>query len=188
MNNKQKKGFTLIELLIVIGILAILTAAVVLVLNPGELLKQARDSQRMSDLDSLRSAISLFLATVSTSTLNVGPTMTASSTTGNPFSGTFTVTSSTDINGAGWVPVDFSKISGGSPISALPLDPTNDGTYFYAYKGGGSALTFEIDARLESAKYRGSMTKDGGDKNTCSSSYTDDTCFYEIGNDPGLDL
>ncbi|MFA7202022.1 MAG: type II secretion system protein, partial [Candidatus Paceibacterota bacterium] len=44
---RSKSSFTLIELLIVIGILAILTAAVVLVLNPTELLKQGRDSKRM---------------------------------------------------------------------------------------------------------------------------------------------
>lgn len=40
----NRKGFTLIELLIVIGILAVLATAVIMVLNPAELLKQARDS------------------------------------------------------------------------------------------------------------------------------------------------
>ncbi|MDP2704751.1 MAG: prepilin-type N-terminal cleavage/methylation domain-containing protein, partial [bacterium] len=61
----HKKGFTLIELLIVIGILGILAAAVVVVLNPGELLAQARDGTRLADLDSVRSAYSLYLADVS---------------------------------------------------------------------------------------------------------------------------
>ncbi|MFA7201893.1 MAG: type II secretion system protein, partial [Candidatus Paceibacterota bacterium] len=46
--NQSTSSFTLIELLIVIGILAILTAAVVIVLNPTELLKQGRDSTRMT--------------------------------------------------------------------------------------------------------------------------------------------
>ncbi|MFA6494844.1 MAG: type II secretion system protein, partial [Candidatus Paceibacterota bacterium] len=40
------KSFTLIELLIVIGILAILVAAIVITLNPAQLLAQARDSKR----------------------------------------------------------------------------------------------------------------------------------------------
>ena len=49
-HNSPKKGFTLIELLIVIAIIAILAVVVVLVLNPAELLRQSRDSQRLSDI------------------------------------------------------------------------------------------------------------------------------------------
>lgn len=59
-----KKGFTLVELLIVLTILAILGVAIVLVLNPAEILKKSRDSQRMSDLSAMKSAISLYLSTV----------------------------------------------------------------------------------------------------------------------------
>jgi prepilin-type N-terminal cleavage/methylation domain-containing protein len=55
-----KAGFTLIELLIVIGILAILATVVVLVLNPTEMFKQARDSQRLSETDALNQAILLY--------------------------------------------------------------------------------------------------------------------------------
>lgn len=46
----SEKSFTLIELLIVIGILTVLAVAVVLVLKPTDLVKQARDATRMSDL------------------------------------------------------------------------------------------------------------------------------------------
>lgn len=60
----QKKGFTLLELLIVIGILAILATAAVLVLNPAELLRQARDSTRASDLAAINSTLGLYLSTV----------------------------------------------------------------------------------------------------------------------------
>ncbi|MFA6994017.1 MAG: type II secretion system protein, partial [Candidatus Paceibacterota bacterium] len=54
---KSVSSFTLIELLIVIGILAILVAAIVITLNPAQLLQEARDSKRVQDLSSLRSAI-----------------------------------------------------------------------------------------------------------------------------------
>jgi len=185
----MKKGFTLIELLIVIGILAILATVVVLVLNPAELLRQARDSQRLSDLGSVKSAIGLYLTTVTTPTFDAGPTCTATGCSSNcPFiSGTCTETSSTLVNSTGWVKIDLTQTTGGSPLSALPLDPTNAGSYFYAYKGNDTDKTFELDCRLESIKYRDMMKSDGGDKNTCSN-YTESTCFYEMGTAPGLNL
>lgn len=50
---KNQKGFTLIELLIVIGIIAILAAAVIVAINPGEQFKQARNATRQSHLNSI---------------------------------------------------------------------------------------------------------------------------------------
>jgi prepilin-type N-terminal cleavage/methylation domain-containing protein len=60
----MKAGFTLIELLVVIAIIAVLSVVVILSLNPAELLRQARDSNRISDMATLKSAISLYLADV----------------------------------------------------------------------------------------------------------------------------
>ena len=57
MKNNKKKGFTLIEFLVVIAIIAILAVVVVLTLNPAELLRQARDSNRVSDFATFKSAI-----------------------------------------------------------------------------------------------------------------------------------
>ena len=59
---KKKKGFTLIELLIVIAIIAILSVVVVLTLNPAEMLRRSRDSNRASDLSIIKTSISLYLA------------------------------------------------------------------------------------------------------------------------------
>ncbi len=61
----MKKGFTLIELLIVIAIIAVLSVVVILSLNPLELLRQARDSNRISDIATLKSAVALYLTDVS---------------------------------------------------------------------------------------------------------------------------
>jgi prepilin-type N-terminal cleavage/methylation domain-containing protein len=60
MGNNAKDGFTLIELLIVIGVIAVLAVVVILLLNPAELLREARDSQRISDLATMKNAISLY--------------------------------------------------------------------------------------------------------------------------------
>lgn len=58
-----KEGFTLIELLIVLTILSILSITSILVLNPAEILRKARDTQRIADLNSLKLTIALYLTT-----------------------------------------------------------------------------------------------------------------------------
>ena len=145
---KMKKGFTLIELLIVIGILAILATTVVLVLNPAQLLAETRDTQRVSDLDTLRSAINLYLIQVpgadlggGTGTFNcrdqIAPGNYSSSnsltSTPSPFGTSGAGNQPTlptgyvglrTTDGNGWVPVNFNDAAlGGSPLAVLPIDP-----------------------------------------------------------------
>jgi len=191
-----KKGFTLIELLIVIGILAILVAAVVVVLNPAQLLAQARDGQRMSDMDSLRSAINLYLASATSTNFLVSVSSSAATSTWtalpatlptstpdvNYFSSATAVVSSTLVTGTGWVPINFSALSGGSPLAKLPIDPTNSGNYVYGFAGSNASSTYKIITRLESTKYAPKMSADGGNLNDCGS-YTNANCWYEVGSD-----
>lgn len=205
---KQVKGFTLIELLVVIGIVAILSAVVILTLNPAELLKQSRDSNRISDMATLKSALSLFLADVSTSSPAIGVPATCYVTNGQtaanvastsasgsgcgglfttttvaPYLVTSTATNLRAVNGAGWIPVNFNAISSGAPVGNLPIDPSNTTLLYYAYTAN-ALLQFEIDvAAMESTKfkYQGSgdvVNTDGGDKQ-----YS-----YEVGTAPGLAL
>lgn len=182
----MKKGFTLVELLVVIGILAILTAAVVVVLNPAELLRQSRDAQRLSDFDAVRSAVSLYLSSATTPTVsNTGYAMVNTGYACYSLSGTCTATTSTAIDGTGWVAINFSELSSvglNSPLSALPVDPVNNATYHYAYKGFNTDKTYELNTILESSKYAtgasNKMAVDGGNSST----------IYEVGSDPGLDL
>jgi len=181
----SKKGFTLIELLVVIGILAVLATVVVLVLNPAQLFAQARDTQRLSDLSSTVSAINLYLVTADTVTLGETAYSTANATCG--LTGGCTLRDVYTIGGAGWVTVNLASSTGGSPLASLPRDPLNNATYQYAYVGDNTNKTYELNARLESEKFRVDMTTDGGNQNTCST-YIESTCYYELGNDPGLDL
>ena len=185
--SSSARGFTLIELLIVIGILGILAAAVVIVLNPGELLAQSRDAQRLQDLGTINSALAFYASTATTITIGETASHSQATTTNDTCQGVSTAglasTTYRDVDGTGWVGVNFNELStvGGSPLSVLPVDPTNNTTYFYCYDGVDSAVTWELSTTLESTKYGTTLDLDGVDGGNSAT-------FYEIGNDPGLDI
>src|ERR1700735_5458636 len=104
-NSKNRSGFTLIELLVVIAIIAILSVVVVLTLNPAELLRQARDSNRVSDFATIKSAMGLYGADVATSTaLTTAGTIWISGPTTVTLTGasSFTTSTNTGQNTGGW--------------------------------------------------------------------------------------
>jgi len=183
----MKKGFTLLELLIVVGILAILSTTLLVVINPAELLRRTRDSQRLSDLDNMRTAIGYYIVNTTAPFLggaatngtcangggaktmwsSNGPTVFATGWATSTFSNARTV------DGTGWVPINFAGLPGGSPIGTLPVDPTNstataNPSLYYVYTCEAINLQFEINANMESTFYRNGGTgdvesKDGGD-------------------------
>ena len=192
MPKNFSKGFTLLELLIVIGVLAVLATATVLVLNPIEILRQARDSTRVSDLASLKNAVGLYITNVDSPDLDGGTTscstlcyVNASGVTSNcggrHSSKTTTEDSTRGVDASGWIPIDFEDISGGSPLPALPIDPTNNDTYFYSYACDNTNKTYELDVVFESVKYLTTEDYDGTDGGNSATT-------YEIGTDPDLDL
>jgi prepilin-type N-terminal cleavage/methylation domain-containing protein len=191
-NRKSKKGFTLIELLVVIAIIAILSVVVILTLNPAELLRQSRDSNRVSDLSVTKSAIAFYLASVTTPVIESSTELCHFSgiTTGtNPLNGTTTCTWYTSIpspgtttlrsnfrtvDGNGWIWINFNGITaGGSPLAQLPVDPLNSGDYYYTYTASQTTLLFKLATHMESSKYGSGgsgdvVTTDGG---TSASTY-----------------
>ncbi len=176
-----EKGFTLVELLIVIGILAILSVAVVVVLNPAELIKQSRDSSRMSDFAAISTAMSLytidqpggFTGSSSIVYVSIPDTSNTCANLGLPTlpTGYSYACSSTStyrkVDGTGWMPLSLSSMATGAPFSVLPIDPVNttsSGNY-YTYTPSGQK--YEVATPFESAKYKlgGSAdraSKDGG--------------------------
>ncbi len=169
----SRSSFTLIELLVVVAIIAILSVFVIITINPAELLKQGRDSQRVSDIATINSALNLYqvdqvtgsLGTASTTYISI-PDNTATSTTGTQCQGlslpalpsgwTYHCPASStyrNTDGTGWIPVNFSSISYGSPLGSLPVDPTNTSSsgYYYTYTPGGS---WQLTATPESGKIR----------------------------------
>jgi len=199
------RGFTLIELLVVIAILAVLAVAVVLVLNPAELIKQGRDSTRISDLAALNSAIALYVADVRNPNwpgANCYPNITNTSASSTPtcnVSGNYAAGStSTAVNGGGWVPIDFTKLSTGSPLSKLPLDPIvqtngvntacrnlngvpNSETCEYIFAASSTVGVYEITAAMESQKYG-----KGGSADVVSTDNGNSNGWYEVGSNLSL--
>ncbi len=57
MKKIKKRGFTLIEILMVMGIIALLAAVVIVAINPARQFAQARNSQRVSNVNSILNAV-----------------------------------------------------------------------------------------------------------------------------------
>lgn len=217
LETKVQKGFTLLELLIVLSVIVILAVALILVINPAETLKKSRDSQRISDLTTLKTALGIYSTTKTPVLLDNGTNSTCKSgsgagtygagnkiyysypsnspgaaitdatldggTTSVPAAAQVTNTNLTNTDGTGWLPVNFSGITGGSPISALPTDPVNtvasvssiaSTDLVYRYVCNSTSLTYEIDVPLESTAYTvddNRLTKDGGNNSS----------YYEVG-------
>ena len=171
--NSHATGFTLLELLIVIAILAVLATVAVLVINPIEYLRQARDSQRIGDLAAVKGALDLYVSSATTIALGSCPATgrCTAAPAANPFTGTCVVNAGTGITGTGWVDVDLTTLAGGAPLPKLPIDPTNNSGYFYGYACNATNNTYELDTKLESAKYGGMASTDGGNN----------AAFYEVG-------
>jgi hypothetical protein len=179
-------------------------------------LKKSRDSQRISDLSTIKTAIGLYMTSVSPAYLGGAtdnnfceatpgvipngttkisyslpatsvPTTITDTTLDNSTLASFrqlgTASAASLTNGTGWVPVNFSLIPGGSPISNIPLDPLNTISdiavvratdLVYRYACSITPLAYEIDAQLESEAYTVTDNKrasDGGNS----------TLYYETG-------
>lgn len=191
-----KRAFTLVELLIVIAILATLASVVVVVLNPGELLAQARDSQRIQDLENLNKTIILYQTisgdfsslqnnTVYISLPDSNPACSGITSSLSPLPSGWSYACKPQISyrltdGNGWFPLNIQSTPGGSPISTLPIDPTNNatGNYFYALSYSTANNRWEINTKLESIKY-----SVGGTSDRVSTDGGDDFTKYEVGPD-----
>jgi len=163
-----KHGFTLVELLIVIAILAILSVTVVVVLSPAELMKQSRDSTRLSDFANISTAMnlfnidqpSLFMGTSSIVYVSVPDISGTCTNLGLPTlpAGWSYACSSTStyrkVDGTGWMPIQLNVIAAGAPFGVLPIDPVNTTSSGNYYTYVASGRTYEVATPFESAKYK----------------------------------
>jgi hypothetical protein len=146
----------------------------IIVINPAEMLRKARDSQRISDLNTLKTAISVYLTDVASPSMgNTTYTYTHVGTAKciSPWNAAAGASITQTVDGNGWIPINFTTISGGSPIGSLPVDPNptaynaNPGRYYVYLLSANN--TFELLANMESTYYSKSgsgdvESKDGG--------------------------
>lgn len=171
----MRSAFTLIELLVVIGIIAILTVVVILTLTPAQLLAQSRDATRLSDLATLNDTLGVYsenvsgsLGSASTTYISV-PDTAATSTLGDQCQGLSLAAFATStgltygcpasssykaVSGAGWIPLNLTALSSGSPIGTLPVDPVNQTSSGLYYTFSTNGTQYEVTAIFESQKYK----------------------------------
>src|SRR3989344_3678286 len=173
----KNKAFTMIELLITLGILALVSTIVVLIINPVQLVAQSRDAQRISDLKRIDTAIQLSRNSLD-ETLNETLVeanivyVSLPDTDNNDLCNEYTLPTLTsgwfyrcmapnsdlrNINNSGWIPINFTSVTT-NPLISLPVDPINTATGgYYAYTQSGLATA------LQSNKYISEVAStDGG--------------------------
>lgn len=158
-----------------VAIVAVLAVVVILTLNPAELLRQSRDSNRLSDMDTLNKALALYqtdnpsgsIGTANKVYVSVPDTSPTCANLGLPALpagytyGCATTSTYRNTDGTGWIPVNFNQVSAGSPLPTLPVDPVNSTSTdeYYAYVASGS---WKLTALLTSQKLGSDMARDGG--------------------------
>jgi prepilin-type N-terminal cleavage/methylation domain-containing protein len=201
----SSKAFTLIEVLVTVAIIAILATVAMITINPAQLIAQSRDSNRISDVRNLYGTISFYKSDqMGSSQFSLGSSSVVYVSLPDPAATTAAGSNCASLNlpmlpspysyhcagpnyyrktdGTGWIPVNLTSASTGSPLGILPIDPTNASSsrLYYTYTTNGSQ--FEFTAAMESTKYKlgGSNDQVSGDGGLLAS-------VYEKGTQLGLE-
>ncbi len=185
----NSQSFTLIEMLITIAIIAVLMTVTVVAINPNEMTKKARDTQRLTDMSNLQMIMELARSEgMLNSSYCDGTKIYASLPSETPLSdsnlpaGVFWAQVSKDkirnADGTGWLPFNFKNLVG-LQVSVLPVDPKNslnDSLYYTFYCNPQRQYIFT--AYPESKTFG---PKGGKDSKTIADGGPD-PYVYEVGN------
>lgn len=131
MTHTTKKGFTLLEILLVIAAIGILAAIVIVAINPGRQLAQARNAQRESDINTISSAIAQYVIDGGTLATLAIPSGTHATVSGEIANGTGEcLADAGDTTGDSSTPleVDLAALISGNYLADLPEDPNETAT------------------------------------------------------------
>jgi len=188
----KHKSLTFLETLITLTILSVISILVIGLLKPQETFKAARDTKRITSLKQIEKAIELYLTENQNLNLGSSTIIYLSLPDNSPTCSTWinqlpTLPSGYEyrcsanpqnINGTGWIPIDFTNSSLVS-IASLPIDPINNPPHYFSYVADNNKKSFEITAYLESEKNKGENSISANDEGT-------NIYLYEAGNDKKL--
>ena len=150
MELKNKKGFTLIELLVVISVIGLLTALIMVNFNAAR--ERARDVQRKSDLNNIKTALRLYYNDYGEYPADSGVDIVACGSDASPVACSWSAT---------WIRGSMTY------MRILPQDPMPDEIYSYSQESSGqdfciwATLENQSDANIDSSQTRCSICSVG---------------------------
>lgn len=125
-----RDGFTLIEILVVIGMIAILASVVLIAINPARQFAQARNSQRVSNINAILNAVGQNLAeNKGVFTCNAG-----------------VLPLSTTLIASGSGSYDIASCLVPTYLPALPYDPNMTGAHYSSNNDYNSGYAISTDS------------------------------------------